>query len=123
MIKTTAYFLAFLRLFYQNAGWRLPALLLLIAVGGLIEAVGIATLLPLLNIAVGETVDNRMARAVVNALGGVGIAPSVLNLLLVIVFIFSVRAVLVFHSAHFDRIVENIRAGRSILPRPRLAAQ
>lgn len=101
MIRSAANFFEFLRLFYQHAGWRLPALLVLIAVGGIVEAIGIVTLLPLLNAAVGESANNEVAGLAIQALAVFGIVPSILNLLLVIVGVFVLRGGLEFFSTYF----------------------
>ncbi|MBT5570261.1 MAG: ABC transporter ATP-binding protein [Alphaproteobacteria bacterium] len=92
-------------MFREHAGWRLPALFALILIGGLVEAVGILTLLPLLNAAVGDTADNPFAASVVDILQSAGVAPTILNLLLVIVVAFTLRGLLVFVSTYFMSII------------------
>lgn len=95
----------FLQLFHEHAGWRLPALFVLILIGGMVEAVGILTLLPLLNAAVGDTVDNPFAASVIGFLQTAGITPTIFNLLLVIVAAFTLRGILVFSSTYFMSII------------------
>ncbi len=77
----------------------------MILVGGFVEAVGIVTLLPLLNAAVGDTADNPLAASVVGFMQGIGVAPTILNLLLVIIVAFSLRGLLVFCSTYFMSII------------------
>ena len=85
-----------MRLFYRRTRWRLPVLHLCIASGGVIEAIGIVTLMPLIDIAVGGGVDNFLFRAVVQVLAALGITPTLYNLLLVIDSIFCARGALAF---------------------------
>ena len=102
--------LVFWRLFYHYTRWRLPVLFLLIAGGGVIEAGGIVTLLPLLNITIGDTADNPISRVILGALAAVGVAPTLSSLLLLIVALFAVRGVLVFLYTYFTaRITLNVR--------------
>lgn len=101
MIATIRKLIAYVRLFYRHTRWRLAVLYLLIASGGVIEAVGIVTLMPLLNIAVGEGGDNFISRAVIQVLATVGITPTLTNLLLVIVSIFCIRGASVFLYSYF----------------------
>ena len=78
--------------------------------GGLVEALGIVTLLPLLNAAVGDTVDDPLARGVAALLQSAGITPIIRNLLLVIVFTFAIRGILAFTSHYFmSMIIVDIR--------------
>lgn len=101
MIATIKQIAAYWRLFYRHTRWRLLVLYLLIGSGGVIEAAGIVTLMPLLDIAVGGGGDNFISRAVVRVLAAVGITPTLNNLLLVIVSIFCARGVLVFLYTYF----------------------
>jgi len=94
-------FFAYVRLFYHHTRWRFPVLVLLIAAGGFVEAIGIVSLLPLLGAAIGETSDNVISRLVVGALAGIGITPTLGNLLLFIVAVFALRGVLVFLHTYF----------------------
>lgn len=73
--------------------------------GGLLEALGIVTLLPLLNAAVGDTVDDPLTRSVANLLQSSGITPTIQNLLLVIVFTFTLRGILAFTSHYFMSVI------------------
>jgi len=91
----------FLKLFHQHAGWRLPGLFGLILFAGLIEAVGIITLLPLLNAAMGDPNGNVLSRAVIESLQWLGVQPTILNLLLVISLVFSLRGGLIFASNYY----------------------
>lgn len=101
MIAAIKKFLNYLALFYRYTRWRLPVLFLLIAAGGVTEAVGIVSLLPLLDVAIGETSDSPITRAVADTLNTLGITPSLGNLLLVIVAVFLVRSVFVYLYTYF----------------------
>lgn len=92
---------AYLSLFYHHTRWRFPVLFLLISAGGFIEVVGIVALLPLLNVATGEATDNAISRVIIDILASIGIAPTLGNLLLVIVAIFSARGVFVYLYTYF----------------------
>ena len=96
MFSLLKQFVVYFRLFYRYARWRLPALYMLITVGGLVEAVGIVMLLPLLNVATGEYPDSGISKAIAGALEALGITVTLTNLLLVIVVIFALRGVVVF---------------------------
>lgn len=110
MTTTLKQFITFLRLFYHYTRWRLPVLYLLIAVGGVIEVIGIVSLLPLLNVAIGDTADSRMLRIIVDALAAVGIAPTLSNMLLVIVATFTTRGLFVYLYTYFTaRIALGVR--------------
>ena len=105
MISGVKQFADYVRLFYQYAGWRLPTLLVLIAGGGVLEALGIVALLPLLNIAVSESAGGELSRAVLATLEWAGVAPTLPNLLLLMVVIFALRGVLVFLYTYFTAYI------------------
>ncbi len=92
---------SFLALFYEHTGWRLPILFLLIAFGGILEVLGIVTVLPLLNVAFDETPESPISQAIVGALNHVGISATLGSLLMVILTVFVVRGVFVFLSSYF----------------------
>lgn len=96
MFSLLKQFVVYFRLFYRYARWRLPALYVLITVGGLVEAVGIVMLLPILSVATGDLPEGRLSTAITDALDALGIAPTLTNLLLVIIVVFALRGVVVF---------------------------
>jgi len=100
MLTITKIF-SFLTLFYKHTGWRLPVLFLLIAFGGVMEVLGIITVLPLLNVAFDETPESPISRVIVGALNHIGIAATLGSLLMVILTVFMVRGVFVFLSSYF----------------------
>lgn len=94
-------------LFYRYAKWRLPVLVLIISVSGILEALGIATVLPLLNIAFDKNPNDPISQAIVQAIHWIGIQPSLAHLLTLLMAIFILRAVAMFGYLYF--------AGRLIL--------
>ena len=92
---------SFLGLFYRHTGWRLPVLFLLIAFSGTLEVLGIVMMLPLLDIAIGETTEGSISQSILSLLGHLGISATLGNLLLVILAVFVVRGVFVFLSSYF----------------------
>ena len=56
------------RVFYQFAGWRVPMLVALALIGGLLDVIGIVALLPLLQVAMGEADNNAMTQIAVQVM-------------------------------------------------------
>jgi len=71
----------YIMVFPKRSAFVLVALLL----AGVAEALSLTALLPLLSIAVGEAVDSKMGRLVVDILHGIGLDPTLETILLIIV--------------------------------------
>ena len=97
-------------IFYRYAGWRLPFLILLILGAGLLELVGIMTLLPLFQVALGESLNNPISEIVATGLNKLGVDASFANLVFLIAAIFIAKGALVFmHSYLTVRTVTMVR--------------
>lgn len=84
------------RVFYRFAGWRVPMLVLLALVSGLLDVVGIVALLPLLQVAMGETTDNATSQAALHVMTTLGIPTEFKSMALIIVAIFLAKGTFVF---------------------------
>lgn len=100
-IRTHRQLFSFLRLFHEHAGWRLPGLFGLILFAGAVEALGLVTLVPLLDAALGDSNTNRLSEAILSILSWLSVQPTILNLLLLIIFVFLIRAGLIFASNYY----------------------
>ena len=87
------------RVFYRFAGWRVPALIGLILLSGMLDVVGIVSLLPLLQVAMGEASDNALSRAAMAAMAAVGVSAEFTPLMLVLMLIFLCKGAFVFGQA------------------------
>lgn len=81
-------------IFYRYARWRFPFLVLLILGASLLELVGIVTLLPLLQVSLGETLDNPISIAISDALNATGLDVSFANLMGLLIAIFLLKGLL-----------------------------
>jgi ABC-type multidrug transport system fused ATPase/permease subunit len=102
LIRALSQVLSYLRLYFRYTRWRLPVLFLLIAAGGLVEAIGVVAVLPLLSVTIGPAAESPLSQKIVQFLGAVGIAPTLGNLLLIIVAAFLVRGAVVFSYIYFS---------------------
>lgn len=105
MLNVLRHFIAFQKLFLGYTGWRLPILYLVIATGGLVEAVGIVSILPLLNVATGGEHTSALSRTIVDVLGKVGITPTLTNMLVLIIAIFTLRGAIVYAQTYFTAYI------------------
>ena len=104
-----------LRLFYQYAGWRLLLLFVVTSTSGLLEALGIVTLLPILNLAFGDKPDDPVSQAITGAVERLGIEPGITNLLILLAAIFVVRGLAMFaHLYVTGRTVITVRRNAQI---------
>ncbi|HQY70086.1 MAG TPA: ABC transporter ATP-binding protein [Pseudomonadales bacterium] len=90
--------------FYRAYPWQTFFTLLALSVAGLAEGVGLSVLLPLLNMAMegqGQAApasDNEFSQSVRGALGVLGIAPSLGNMLLIVVFAIGCKSLLLLFA-------------------------
>ena len=84
------------RVFYRFAGWRVPILVLLALVSGLLDVIGIVSLLPLLQVAMGEANDNTMTRIAIQVMSTLGVSAEFKSMALLIVAIFLAKGTFVF---------------------------
>ncbi|MFQ5953486.1 MAG: ABC transporter ATP-binding protein [Kiloniellales bacterium] len=99
-----------LRLFYQYARWRLLLLFVVTSSSGLFEALGIVTLLPILNYAFGDKPDDPVSKVIVGAIERLGVEPGLTNLLILLAAIFVVRGLAMFaHLYIANRTVTVVR--------------
>lgn len=90
--------------FYRAYPWQTFLTLLALSVAGLAEGVGLSVLLPLLNMAMegqGQAApasDNEFSQSVRGALGVLGIAPSLGNMLLIVVFAIGCKSLLLLFA-------------------------
>jgi subfamily B ATP-binding cassette protein MsbA len=102
-------------LFYKYAGWRLLLLLAITSTSGLFEALGIVTLLPILNRAFGERPEDPISRAIIGSIEWLGVTPNLTSLLMVLAAIFVLRGVAMFaHLYVTGRIVTGVRRNARI---------
>src|SRR5690606_14479391 len=73
--------ITYIMVFPKRSAFVIVALLL----AGAAEALSLTALLPLLSIAVGEAVDSKMGKLVVDILHGIGLTPTLETILLIIV--------------------------------------
>ena len=98
------------RVFYRFAGWRLPMLVMLALIGGLLDVIGIVSLLPLLQVAMGEVDENAMTRAAVQMMATLGIPTEFKSMALLIVAIFLAKGTFVFaHSFWTIHTITTVR--------------
>ena len=98
------------RVFYEFAGWRVPTLVALALIGGLLDVIGIVALLPLLQVAMGEAGDNAMTRVAVQVMSTLGIPAEFKSMALIIVAIFLAKGTFVFaHSFWTIHTITTVR--------------
>lgn len=90
--------------FFRAYPWQTGLMLLALLLSGVAEGIGLSALLPLLNIALGSEAsdmlpgvpgqsDNNYEQVVLNVLAAVGIAPTLGNMLLIVLFGVAVKSV------------------------------
>ncbi len=109
-MQLLASFFDYTRTFYRYAQNRLFVLLGLIALGGTVEMLGLAMLLPILGVSTGALSDDPFSRGVHAAFERIGATPSLGNLLLLMVAIFVFKGALVLgYSYLMLRLTTNLR--------------
>jgi subfamily B ATP-binding cassette protein MsbA len=102
-------------LFYKYAGWRLLLLLAITSTSGLFEALGIVTMLPILNQAFGERPEDPTSQAIIGSIEWLGINPNLTSLLVLLAAIFVVRGIAMFaHLYVTGRITIGVRKNARI---------
>lgn len=102
-------FFKHLKLFYHHAGMNFVWLLLIVLASGITEVIGIALLLPVLELESASTETSQVSRIIFDAYAFIGIPVSLASLLLLIVVIFALKGLIVF--ARFllaERIVSGL---------------
>lgn len=98
------------RVFYRFAGWRVPMLVALTLVSGLLDVIGVVSLLPLLQVALGEVDDNALTRTALQVMTSVGLPTDFKSMALIIVAIFLAKGSFVFaHSFWTIHTITTIR--------------
>ena len=98
------------RVFYRFAGWRVPMLVLLALVGGLLDVIGIVSLLPLLQVAMGEADNNAPTRIALEVMTKLGLPSDFKSMALIIVAIFLAKGSFVFaHSFWTIHTITTVR--------------
>ena len=98
------------RVFYQFAGWRVAMLVALALIGGLLDVIGIVSLLPLLQVAMGEADDNALTRAALEVMTTLGLPTDFKSMALIIVAIFLAKGSFVFaHSFWTIHTITTVR--------------
>ena len=92
----------FVKYFIKSYPWRSAAMITLLILAGLAEGVGLATLLPLLELGVGSNQgsepDSDLSRTVQDALETVGLEPTLGILLVLIVAAMSMKGALLWFA-------------------------
>ncbi|MBT6405272.1 MAG: ABC transporter ATP-binding protein [Rhodospirillaceae bacterium] len=98
------------RVFYRFAGWRVPMLVALALIGGLLDVIGIVSLLPLLQVAMGEADTNALTRAALDVMTTLGLPSDFKSMALIIVTIFLAKGSFVFaHSFWTIHTITTVR--------------
>ena len=84
------------RVFYRFAGWRVPMLVALALISGLLDVIGIVSLLPLLQVAMGEADENAITQAALRMMTTIGLPTDFKSMALIIVAIFLAKGSFVF---------------------------
>ena len=95
-LTRSALFWQYVTLFYRFAGWRFPLIIFLIFASSVLELVGIITLLPLLELTLGEPSGLGFSQTVMGIISSLGIPPSFSALVMILALIFIVKGVLTF---------------------------
>lgn len=88
--------LRYARTFYAYAGWWMYLILAMIAVGGLLEGIGLALLMPLLSLGTNTLSDDVFSRATRAVFDAFHATPTLGLLLVVLVAVFVLKSVLIF---------------------------
>lgn len=99
-------FFHYFAVFYAMAGRRMLLLMGIILLAGIAESLGISVVMPILSYGGGE-VDNDLARLISRMLHFVGIEPALGNLLVLMVGIFSVKAMLIFAQTAYTSYTQH----------------
>lgn len=101
--------ITYIMVFPKRSAFVLVALLL----AGIAEALSLTALLPLLSIAVGESIDSSMGKLVVDTLHQVGLSPTLEIILLVIVGgMFLKGAILLLTNQQVGHTVAHVATNR-----------
>lgn len=89
------------RIFFRFARWRFPLLVGLTFGASLLELIGIMALLPLLQVSLGEALDNPISATVAETLSAIGFRPTFASLTGMLIVIFMCKGVLTFAQKYW----------------------
>ena len=96
----------YFKVVYSYTGRKLYILILLFLLGGLCESIGVAMLLPVLNIDKSVSDQDQYTKTIYNFLESIGINISLYSLIIILLVAFLFKGVFVFlQSVWFQRIV------------------
>ncbi|MBT06349.1 MAG: hypothetical protein CMM32_05460 [Rhodospirillaceae bacterium] len=94
--NSNSIFFSYMGLFIRFAQWRLALLIFLIFIGTFMELLGVVTLLPLLQLSLGEDLNNPISQKVLATISNLGFSTSFASLALIISAIFIFKALVSF---------------------------
>ena len=103
------------RLLIGYAGYRLAIILALTLAVGVVDSLGLAMFVPVLEIGVaGQAADSRVSVFILRGLDSIGVPPTLIGLLILIVVVFMAKAVVVFGAGYMTArllvfVQENLR--------------